>query len=96
MSVLQDLVATITSEVENLTQLGYNPTFAESSAPTIGDNQSAPENIQLLEARNRLINAASDLLHLAQGPVDHIVTLAYGVRFPSDFSSLPHSILFGV
>lgn len=81
---LEQLAASISADVATVTQLLQArgepaPSFDETSAVTIGKTTAKPDTA-LLEARNRLINAAHDLLRLAQGPVDHIVTLAYGVR----------------
>ena len=35
---------------------------------------------ELQQARNRLVNAASDALRLAQRPFDHVATMAYGAN----------------
>jgi 6-hydroxytryprostatin B O-methyltransferase len=83
-STLEQLAATISADVTAVTQLLHArgepaPSFAESNAVTIGEKASTNSDTTLLQARNRLINAAHDLLRLAQGPVDHVVTLAYGV-----------------
>lgn len=82
-SPLEQLAASISADVATLTQLLQArgepvPSFDESSAVMIGEKTAKPDTA-VLEVRNRLINAAHDLLRLAQGPVDHIITLQYGV-----------------
>ena len=55
-----------------------NPSFDESSAAEISGLPEEPQ--ELLKARNELVNLAHDLLMLARGPVDHVVSLGYAVQ----------------
>ena len=95
-SPLEELGLKISTEIATITKLLQatgvpSPSFAESSAVDISKSpQSAAEQDTLLNtARNKLINAAQDVLRLAQGPVDHIVTLAYAVRSVLSISTPP-------
>jgi hypothetical protein len=80
-SPLEEVAAKISTEVASLTRLlqergAPTPSFAESSAV---DTTKPPDDAALVKAKNELVNAAHDLLRLAQGPVDHLVTLGYAV-----------------
>jgi hypothetical protein len=86
-SALHDLVNKISTEVRTVTKLLEvsslpAPSFAERGAEIVGQatGLSAEDELALIKARNDLVNSATDLLHLAQGPVDHMVNLAYAVR----------------
>ena len=85
-SLLEELGAKVTTEIATITRLLQangegSPSFAESSAVDVNASQTtSKDQASLLAARNELVNAAQDVLRLAQGPIDHVVTLAYAVR----------------
>ena len=54
-----------------------SPSFDEPGAVDVKTLGREPQ--ELLKARNELINQAHDLLMLARGPVDHVVSLGYAV-----------------
>ena len=77
---LESLAFNINHSVAKVSQLLRQsnlpqPTFDESGAVDVSTKQSEPREV--IEARNELINYANDLLMLARGPVDHVVSLGY-------------------
>ena len=85
-SALKNLAAAIPAQIATLTELFKTnglpePSFDESRSVDIGAIGEEPR--ELLEARNTLINQAHDLLMLARGPVDHVVSMGYAVRSAS-------------
>ena len=72
------LSESIPAKIARVTQLLQQakiqqPTFNESGAVSITSLKAEPK--ELIEARNQLINQANDLLLLARGPIDHVVSL---------------------
>ncbi|KAL1969135.1 hypothetical protein VTN77DRAFT_389 [Rasamsonia byssochlamydoides] len=104
-SPLEVVAAKISAEVATVTRLLQEcgapaPSFAESSAVVVGTNTKPANEAALLKARNELINAAHDLLRLAQGPVDHLVTLAYAAVDTANLATvvrfeIPQKVPFG-
>lgn len=106
-SALQDLVTKISGQVQSVSKLLDTsslppPTFAESGAETVGQSTglSAEDELALVKARNDLVNSATDLLHLAQGPVDHMVNLAYASADTANLNTVvrfqvPQKVPFG-
>jgi hypothetical protein len=91
-STLEAVAATISADAKIVSELLHErgealPTFSEEGAVIIElDGCEDDKTASLLRARNRLINAASDLLQLARGPVDHVVSLGYGVCRPAEIN----------
>lgn len=89
-TTLEEMATAISADVKIVSELLRKrgealPSFSEESAVVIESDESEDDKTAtLLQARNRLINAANDLLQLARGPVDHIVSLAYGVCRPAE------------
>ena len=86
-SLLDELSARIVQEVANIKKLSTNNgnstfDFDESSAVNTDQLLEEKSNVEkwLQKSRNRLANAARDVLYLAQGPFDHVAALAYGVN----------------
>ena len=83
VSALEEIVQNISNQAATVTRLSsIPPSFDESSAVEIGKSSGLPSETEalLFKAKNELANSAADLLKLAQGPVDHIINLAYTVR----------------
>jgi hypothetical protein len=89
-STLEEVAAAISADVKIVSDLLRErgeapPTFSEEGAVVIElDESEDDKTATLLQARNRLINAANDLLQLARGPVDHVASLGYGVCRPAE------------
>ena len=97
MSSLEELGTEVSAKIATITKLlkargSPSPSFAETSALDVSSSRSLSEDqVSLHVARNELANLAQDLLHLAQGPIDHIVTLAYAVRLYNHSYTVPHA-----
>ncbi|KAL9120673.1 MAG: hypothetical protein Q9187_002772 [Circinaria calcarea] len=81
-ATLENLSATISSKTLELSKiLEANsippPSFAESSCVSPEASSLVVDKDNLRTIRNELITAAQDLIRLAQGPVDHLLTLAW-------------------
>lgn len=86
-SHLEELAAKISAEVAK-----FSKTIEASDTPklkpenaTIGGigssvHSKAELDPSLLATKYEIASAAQTLLRLVQGPIDHIVTLSYGVR----------------
>lgn len=83
MASLESLALDICSQVSNISNI-----LAAHSAPSPSFNENSfadfegPRDIsdlKLRNARNALINAAHDIIRLASGPTDHILSLAFSV-----------------
>ena len=82
-SELQELAAKISNQVATITKLleaggAPSPSLGEAGAIDVKDVRE--EDPQLIGARDELLNAAQEVVRLAQGPIDHVVTLSYAVR----------------
>ena len=82
-NTLEKLAGSIPAQICAVTKLIERnglpmPVFDEAGAIDISAVREEPQD--LLHARNELINLAHDLLLLARGPIDHLVTLGYHVR----------------
>lgn len=97
MASLESLSSAITAKSAQISKL-----LAAKSlpAPTFGEQSYADfanEDSELRKARNDLVDAAKDILRLAQGPEDHILQLAWSVSispFSKPFSPVRIMTLF--
>ncbi|PCG89501.1 Winged helix-turn-helix transcription repressor DNA-binding [Penicillium occitanis (nom. inval.)] len=93
-STLEEVAAAISADVKIVSELLRErgealPTFSEEDAVVIKSEESEDDKTAtLLQARNRLINAANDLLQLARGPVDHVVSLGYGATDTANLAAV--------
>jgi 6-hydroxytryprostatin B O-methyltransferase len=83
-ATLEHLSATISSKTAELSKiLEANsippPSFDERSFVGKDAARLVVDKDNLRAVRNELITAAQDLIRLAQGPVDHLLTLAWSV-----------------
>ncbi|KAI9695981.1 MAG: hypothetical protein M1820_008322 [Bogoriella megaspora] len=94
---LANRISTSLSALTKLTEATYGPSLdlSESGALVVGEKQGsfAAQDESLSKARNDLVNTAQELLHLAQGPIDHMVSLAYGA---TDTANLAMVVQFGI
>jgi 6-hydroxytryprostatin B O-methyltransferase len=79
-STLESLASTIQTKALELAQLskenGINPSLDDPVASDLS-------TVTPLATRNELIQAAKDLLYLAMGPTDHVLSLAWSVSTES-------------
>ena len=83
MATLESLALEICSKVSDISKaLAADSTLAPSfEEDSFADFESShgPADLNLRDARNKLINCAQDIIRLASGPTDQILTLAFSV-----------------
>ena len=94
-SALQELSTKVSTQVATITKLleaSGTPSPSLTEAGALDVKAIREEDPSLIIARNELLNAAQDLVRLAQGPIDHVITLSYAVRqsSPSFNARLAH------
>lgn len=83
MANLESLALEICSKVSDISKIlaadsTLAPSFEEDSFADFESSHSRAD-INLRDARNKLINCAQDIIRLASGPTDQILTLAFSV-----------------
>lgn len=76
-STLESLASTVYAKATELAELGKEHGVALSVESPRGSDLSP---IAPLKTRNELIRAAKELIYLATGPTDHVLSLAWSVR----------------
>jgi 6-hydroxytryprostatin B O-methyltransferase len=84
-TTLQSLSSTIKLKVTELSNLLKTaglpePSFAEKSYADFAHETTASTDNAIRQVRNDLIDAAKDIIRLAMGPVDQVLSLAWSVR----------------
>jgi hypothetical protein len=94
MASLEDLASVISSKSSKISSI-----LKENSIPTPSFNEESFADFEeipgsnvyhesLRVTRNELISAAQDIIRLAMGPVDHLLSLAWSVSLISNLPSL--------
>ena len=87
---LESLATTVYQKATELAQIAsQNNVHASLENPASSELSS----ITPLTARNELIQAAKDLLYLAMGPTDHVLSLAWSVCESGNFQTVPGSFI---
>lgn len=82
---LQSLSSTVGLKVTELSNLLKTaglpePSFAERSYDDFAHETTSSADNAIRQVRNDLIDAAKDIIRLAMGPIDQILSLAWSVR----------------
>lgn len=93
-TTLQSLSKTVNVKVTELSSLLKDaglpePSFAEDSHSDFAVEKGSLVDDELRKVRNELIDAAKDIVRLAMGPVDQILSLAWSV---SRFETIPKTL----
>lgn len=82
---LHSLSSTIYSKASELSELLKTaglpePSFSEKSHGDFAEDTATAADAAFRKTRDDLINAATDIIRLAMGPIDQILSLAWSVR----------------
>lgn len=79
---LSSTVGLKVNELSNLLKAAGlpEPSFAEKSYADFAHQTTASTDNAIRQVRNDLIDAAKDIIRLAMGPVDQVLSLAWSVR----------------
>lgn len=81
MATLPTLAATISDKAAEIGRILDTKGLQQPQIGEAGVNDFANIDYELRDARNALIRAAQDVIRLAQGPEDQVLSLAWSVRF---------------